>query len=52
MPYFRALVRTRENLMAVPYSPDLALCGLARESGVADDYLYDPLCGLQALVWP
>ncbi|KAJ7450451.1 hypothetical protein FB451DRAFT_1186844 [Mycena latifolia] len=49
----RTTSAAREDLMAVwiltmlPYSPDLALCAgkaqykLARESGVADDYLYD-----------
>ncbi|KAJ7167845.1 hypothetical protein C8R46DRAFT_898427, partial [Mycena filopes] len=49
------------NQITSPYSP--ALCTttdplkvgklhhkLVRESGIADDFLYDPLCGLQALI--
>ncbi|KAJ7436948.1 hypothetical protein FB451DRAFT_994207, partial [Mycena latifolia] len=44
-PRARAGCTTLEALQA-----DKAHQKLVRESGVADDYLYDPLCGLQALI--
>ncbi|KAJ7818975.1 hypothetical protein B0H14DRAFT_2837805 [Mycena olivaceomarginata] len=56
---FRALVKAREHLTAAwmqtmnPYSLDLMVCALSASctaSSIAEDYLYDPLCGLHALI--